>query len=267
MQNAAALRQPTDLMFSGKRVHVWTGGTGPALLLLHSAWGDAAMSWSPVWNDLSRSFTIIAPDLPGFGASDTPDRHMLSATVGVLKEVLSTLGAGNAVVVGNSFGAAVAIEFASTFPELTQHLILVNGGYVPVLPGLMKKLISIPFVEKRFRVIMRNIAYSDKALAKAFPDPSGLPAAFFHRIQQNADKHSRIVFNTFMNQVKPQVPPTVPSTIIWGTGDKLVTLKQAAMIRTWLGSAKLIPIDRAGHMPQVDRPKEFVEVMNAVARR
>jgi pimeloyl-ACP methyl ester carboxylesterase len=71
--------QPTDLTLSGMRVHVWTGGTGPVLLLLHSAWGDGSMSWAAVWNDLSQSFTVVAPDLPGFGLSEPLDEPTLLA--------------------------------------------------------------------------------------------------------------------------------------------------------------------------------------------
>jgi pimeloyl-ACP methyl ester carboxylesterase len=253
--------QPTDLMISGKRVHVWTGGTGPALLLLHSAWGDAEMSWGPVWNDLSQSFTVIAPDMPGFGASDPLDEATLAINTRVLKDLLDVRKSGRAVVVGNSFGAAVAIEFAASYPERTLHLVLVNGAYVPFLPGVMRRIISMPAVEKRFRRIMRNIAYSDKALAKAFPDPSRLPQGFFDRIHQNEEKHSRIVFDTFMKQTKPQTPPKVPATIIWGAGDRLTTMKQAGILQKWLGNADFVSINGAGHMPQIERPGEFVKAV------
>ena len=253
--------QPTDLMISGKRVHVWTGGTGPALLLLHSAWGDAEMSWGPVWNDLSQSFTVIAPDMPGFGASDPLDEATLAINTRVLKDLLDVRKSGRAVVVGNSFGAAVAIEFAASYPERTLHLVLVNGAYVPFLPGVMRRIISMPAVEKRFRRIMRNIAYSDKALAKAFPDPSRLPQGFFDRIHQNEEKHSRIVFDTFMKQTKPQTPPKVPATIIWGAGDRLTTMKQAGILQKWLGNADFVAINGAGHMPQIEQPGEFVEAV------
>jgi pimeloyl-ACP methyl ester carboxylesterase len=264
MPNDTMNPQPTDLMLSGKRVHVWTGGTGPALLLLHSAWGDGSMSWAPVWNDLSQSFFVIAPDMPGFGASDPLDKPSLAANARVLKELLDSQKADCAVVVGNSFGAAVAIEFASTFPERTRLLVLVNGGYVPALPGFMRKLISSPVLEKRFRAFIRNMTYSDKALAKAFPNPANLPPGFFDRIRQNAEKHSRIVFDTILNQTKPQVLPSVPIAIIWGTGDRLATMKQAGTLRKRLGNVKFITIEGAGHMPQVERPGEFVEAVKTV---
>jgi len=258
--------QPEDLILSGKRVHVWTGGSGPALLLLHSAWGDAEMSWAPVWNDLSRSFTIIAPDLPGFGVSDPLDEPMLAGNARVLKDLLDSRKADRTIVVGNSFGVAVAIEFASTFPERVKHLVAMNGGYLPVIPGFLKKIISLSGVEKRFRKFIRTMTYSDKAFLKAFPNPEKLPTDFFARIKQYEEKHARIVFDTVMRQSMPQKRPPVPATIIWGTGDRLTSMKQAEGLQKWLGKPDFIPVNGAGHMPQVERPAEFVEAMTKVGK-
>jgi pimeloyl-ACP methyl ester carboxylesterase len=257
---------PKDIMLSGKRVRVYTSGTGPALLLLHSAWGDAEMSWAPVWNGLRESFTVIAPDLPGFGASEPLEVPTLAANAAVMKELLDALKINGAMVAGNSFGAAVAIKFASSFPQHTLCVVLVNGGYLPLLPGFMRKLISLPIVEKRFRALMRKMSWSDKALAKAFPNPGKLPPQFFDRIRQNEEKQSRIVFDTFMRQTQSQMPPSVPAVMIWGTGDRLVTMRQAGIIRKWLGNPDFVPIDGAGHMPQVERPSEFVEAMKKIGQ-
>ncbi|KAF0216943.1 MAG: 2-hydroxy-6-oxo-6-phenylhexa-2 4-dienoate [Geobacteraceae bacterium] len=255
---------PKDLMLSGKRIHLWTNGTGPPLLLLHSAWGDAEMSWASVWNDLSANFTVIAPDLPGFGASEPLDEPTLAANAEVLKEVLDVQKIDRAIVVGNSFGAAVAIEFASSFPERTLRIVLVNGGYLPVLPAFIRKLISLPVVEKRFRAFIRNMNYSVKAFSKAFPNPAKLPPLFFDRIRRNEEKQAQVVFDTFMRQTKSQAPPSAPATMIWGTGDRLVTMTQAGIIRKWLGKPDFVPIEGAGHLPQVEQPAEFVEAMKKV---
>lgn len=256
--------QPIDIMFAGKRVHIRTGGRGRSLLLLHSAWGDADMSWAPVWNELSRFFTVIAPDLPGFGASDPLDEPSLSAHARVLKVMLDIQKANRGIVVGNSFGAAIAVEFASSFPERTRGLVLVNGTNLPLMPGFMRKLISFPAMERRFRSFMRKFTYSDRAFIKAFPDLSKLSPGFFERIRRNQEKQSRVVFDTFLNQTMPQIPPAVPTTVIWGTGDRLVTKKQAENLRKWLGNAKYVTIEGAGHMPQLERPGEFVEAIKRV---
>lgn len=253
--------EPKDIIISGKRIHVWTNGTGPALLLLHSAWGDAEMSWARVWSGLNAYFTVISPDLPGFGASEPLDEPSLASNARVLKELLDVLKIDRVVVVGNSFGVSIAIEFASVFPEYIRRIVLVNGGYLPLLPPFIRKLISLPVVEKRFRRFIRNMNYSDKAFGKGFPNADKLPPRFFERIRRNEERQARVVFDTFMRQTKPQVPPSVPAALVWGTGDRLVTMKHAKIISTWLGKPDFVPIEGAGHMPQVEQPEAFVEAM------
>lgn len=250
-----------NITLSGKRLRVWSGGFGSALLLLHSAWGDAEMSWAPVWNQLSETFTVIAPDLPGFGESDPLNQPSLAANANILKEVLDILNVERATIVGNSYGVSIAIEFASLFPGRTLRIVVVNGGYLPLLPGLVTKIISIPFVEKRFRALMRNFSYSDKAFTKAFPNPSRLPANFFDLIRQNEDKQAKVVGDTFLRQTRPQSRPLMPCTMIWGTGDSLISMKQAERIREWFGNPDFIAIDGAGHMPQIEHPGVFVEAI------
>ncbi len=219
-----------------------------------------------MWEGLSAHFTVVAPDLPGFGSSEPLDKPTLADNAAILGQLLDNQRIDRAIVVGNSFGVSVAIEFASCFPECIVHLVVINGGYLPLLPGFIRKLISLPPVEKRFRMFIRNMNYSDKAFAKAFPDPSRLPPLWFDRIRKNEEKQSKAVFDTFMRQTKPQIPPSVPATMIWGTGDRLVTLRQAGIIRRWLGHADFVPIEKAGHLPQVEQPEQFVEAMKRIGR-
>src|SRR5208283_6227764 len=95
-------------------------------------------SWISVWKDLSRSFTIIAPDLPGFGQSSSVPRPSFSVMAQMQKELLSLLNVDKVIVAGNSFGAAVASQFASAYPKAVSQLVLVNGGYVPDIPESVK---------------------------------------------------------------------------------------------------------------------------------
>ena len=260
--------QPKEFVISGKKVHVWMGGTGPALLMFHAAWGDAEMSWARVWTDLSKSFTVIAPDMPGFGSSEPSAVPSLSANVLVMKELLDNLEIEHTVVLGNSFGAANAIEFASTLPDRTLHLVAVNGTNLPVMPAFLKKLVSLSVMEERFRKFMRTMSFSEKAFAKAFPHLDLVPAGFLDRIRQYEEKHSRITYDAFMNQTLPQKKPPVPAAIIWGTGDQLVPRYQVTKFMKWFESSLFIGIEGAGHMPQIEKPEEFVNaVRRAVGRR
>jgi pimeloyl-ACP methyl ester carboxylesterase len=145
--------------------------------------------------------------------------------------------------------------------------VLVNGGFLPALPKFIKRMLNLPLLEKRFRAIMRSMTYSDKALARAFPNPEKLPQSFFERIRANEEQQSRIVFDTFRNQVNPQQTPAVPVAIVWGTGDRLASMKQAGLVRAWPSAPDYVSMAGAGHMPQVEAPGEFVKAVTDVARK
>jgi len=261
MPNETGDLQDTQLLISGQRIRVWTGGTGTALLLLHAAWGDALMSWAPVMNVLSRDFLVIAPDLPGFGRSGALRRSTLAAFASFLRELLDALKIGLAVVVGNSFGASVAIDFASSFPGRTRRLVLVNGGYMPAAPPLLKRVITLPVIEPMFRALMRHMAYSRRVLKGAFADPSPLSPSLLDRIEQSAERYSQVVFDAWLGQTKPQIPPAVPTILLWGAQDTLGTLQYARRVQRWIPGSELRLIEGAGHMPQVEKPEVFIAEM------
>ena len=256
--------EPQDLDLTGGRVHFWKGGNGPGLLLLHAAWGDAEMSWSRVWDPLSHTFTVIAPDLPGFGQSAGLARPSLSAMATTLKQLLDSLHMDRVMVVGNSFGAGVAIQLANEHPKATAQVVIVNGGYMPVIPEIIRKLISLPVLNAGFRSLIRKLTYSASALNRSFVDPSKLPPRFFENIQLHALAYSRISFDTIMNMAEPLARPAAPVLLLWGAQDGLATLKQAQAIQKTMPGAELIAIEGAGHMPQMERPDEFIAVIKNV---
>ena len=255
-----------NLILSGQKMHFWRGGAGFPLLLLHSAWGDAEMSWSSVWAELSDSFMVIAPDLPGFGQSSQITEPSLPAMAKRLKALLDALQVKSVAVAGNSFGAGVARQFAGDFPEITSRLMLVNGGHIPHMPTPFRKLMSVPSFNRRFRQLMRHFSFSSQALKKSFISPDKLPPSTFENIQRNASAYSRVVFDTFMNITGPLPVPVVPTVLIWGARDGLAPLKQAKALQKKIPGSLLITIEGAGHMPQLERPKEFVTAITAVGK-
>jgi len=259
--------QTYDITLSGQRMHYWKGGTGLGLLLLHAAWGDAEMSWSGVWGRLSRSCTVIAPDLPGFGQSSPIRNPSLRAMARRLKELFDALHMDRVVVVGNSFGAAVAIQFANDYPDVVSHLVLVNGGYMPVIRGPVRKFMALPIVNRGFRWLIRRLTFSPQTLKRSFVDPSILPAGFFDTIQGNALAYSNISFDTVMNGSAPLVKPSVPTLLLWGAQDGLAPLKQAQSLQRWLPDSTLITINGSGHMPQVERPEEFTVAIQGLIKK
>jgi pimeloyl-ACP methyl ester carboxylesterase len=257
--------QPQDITLSGHTIHFWKGGAGPGFVLLHAAWGDAEMSWSRVWDRLSRSCTVVAPDLPGFGRSSPLPKPSLPEMAKKIKELVDALQLDRVIVVGNSLSAAVAIQFAHDYPKAVSHLVLVNGGYLPLIPGPIRMLIALPIVNQAFRRFIRHLTFSPQTLRRSFADPSRLPAGFLETIQGNASAYSRISFDTIMSLKEPMAKPSVPTLLVWGAQDGLATLKQARELLKWLPEATLVTIEDAGHMPQVEQPQEFAHVIMELA--
>ena len=61
-----------DIETAGARIHLATGGSGPPLLLLHGH-PQTHLTWHKVAPRLAERFTVVAPDLRGYGDSEKPD--------------------------------------------------------------------------------------------------------------------------------------------------------------------------------------------------
>jgi haloacetate dehalogenase len=113
--------QERDIETSGARIRVRLGGSGPALLLLHGFPQTSAM-WRHVAPELARRFTVVCPDLRGYGASSKPPagedfvnyskREMARDQV----EVMEALGHGRFGLIGHDRGGRVAHRLAADWP-------------------------------------------------------------------------------------------------------------------------------------------------------
>ncbi len=122
------LRVPVE----GATLHVARSGTGAPLLLLHG-WPEAGFTWHPVMARLAGQFTLIAPDLRGFGDSDKPAGPFGPAEqVADVVALIDRLVPGPVGLVAHDVGASVAQALARSRPELVAGLFLFNFVY----PGI-----------------------------------------------------------------------------------------------------------------------------------
>lgn len=108
-------------------------GDGPAVMLVHAGIADRRM-WRPYLPWLAgEGWHAIAPDLPGFGEhAVSPDAP---APWDFLGEVLDELGVERAVVVGNSFGGAVALRLAVSAPARVRALAMISSPAPGMTPS------------------------------------------------------------------------------------------------------------------------------------
>jgi len=128
-QQASAQSQPLfpgfqtrKIATSGASIHVTTAGSGPPLLLLHG-FPQSHVSWHRIAPGLAQRFTVVAPDLRGFGDSSKPpdgENHVnYSKRAMALDQVetMRALGFDRFAVVGHDRGARVAWRLAVEHPE------------------------------------------------------------------------------------------------------------------------------------------------------
>ncbi len=125
------------VLINGKKAYYLTGGKGKALLFLHGWLLPSAAAYRKGLELLSRHFKVYAPRMvSGHAASIHDYENYISGFAGSLK-------LKNAVVIGHSFGAAVAAELAAENPKLVRKLVLIDALGIPVNNSLAWWLMTI----------------------------------------------------------------------------------------------------------------------------
>lgn len=113
-------------------IHYVIGGTGEPLVLVHG-FGQNWYMWNRLLPELSKHFTVIAPDLRGVGESDKPasgyDKKTMASDI---HELVKKLGYNNINLVGHDIGLMVAYAYAASFPTEVKKLALLDA----LLPGI-----------------------------------------------------------------------------------------------------------------------------------
>jgi pimeloyl-ACP methyl ester carboxylesterase len=123
---------PHDKDVDGVRIHYTSGGSGPVVVLLHG-FAETSRMWSPILPVLEKKFTVIVPDLPGFGDSSIPTGTIGMKTAAIqIHDLLRSLGVTKARVVGHDIGLMVAYAYAAQFPSEVEKLIVMDA----FLPGV-----------------------------------------------------------------------------------------------------------------------------------
>ena len=111
---------------------VAVGGSGPVVLLIHG-YAESSRMWKPLASVLAPRFTVIAPDLPGFGDSSIPKGAIDMKTAAErVHAAVKALGYGKVRVVGHDIGLMVAYAYAAMYPQEVEQLALMDA----FLPGV-----------------------------------------------------------------------------------------------------------------------------------
>jgi len=244
----------TSVTLHGCKIHVLRGGAGAPLVYLHGAGGGGL--WLPFMEDMSRKFTVLAPEHPGFGRSDTPD--WLDGIHDLAMFYLDFLAAeklDDVHLVGSSLGGWLAAEMAM-FDSSRLATLTVIGSAGLFVPGVKKNDIFLWSAEETARNLFHDQAMAETA-AKLAVDPAGEDARMKNRyITARLAWQPRFYDPLLMKWLKRVKLPTL---VLWGENDALMPKEYAAAFKKRLPQAQLEIIPECGHVPQLEKKDLFTE--------
>ncbi len=258
--------------------------TAPAIILLHGASGNLRDPLHIIGRRLNERYRVILMDRPGQGHSRKQYRSQSDPRIqaDMVADIMDRLGLRDAVVVGHSWGGAVAAAFGVQHPDRAAALVLISPATHPWPGGIdwHYKVGAMPFVGRIFAELLAfpvGLALVPCALRSIFrPGPVPdiyretmgaamvlRPASFVANCQDIVD------FFANVNAMQLRYPEiAAPVEIITGDTDSIVApaIHSYGLVRDIAG-ARLTVLPDVGHMPQWSRPDDVLGAIERAVER
>ena len=245
---------------SGVTIHYAHRGEGvrTPVVFLHG-YVDSWRSFSGVFEALSPSCRVIAPDQRGHGDSDKPECcYSVEDFAGDLLLLMDAMRLDKADLVGHSMGSFIAQLFAARFPDRVGRLVLISSA-----PSLAGKT-SLLEVKPRIDALKDPIPRSFAAKFQATSNP--VPTGFMEMIVSETMKVPAHVWRAaFSGLVQVDHGPilrkiTAPTLLLWGNQDEAFTRPDQEALLSEIADSRLKEFD-AGHSLHWEKPKETAEAL------
>jgi pimeloyl-ACP methyl ester carboxylesterase len=234
-------------------------GAGPALLLLHSTAADSRQ-WDPQRPALEQHWTVITPDLRGYGESPLPTAAYSNA-VDVLA-LLDDLAIDQAAVVGSSGGGSVALQVACSAPERVTSLVLLCAAADGVEPTAAVRT----FWEQEDALLEAgDIAAATELNVATWLGPDADEATREQlRVMQDPAFRVQLAAGDDVHEDELTVDLSrivAPTTVVAGGRDLDFFGLIARHLASELPNAQLVELSWAGHLPNLERPAEITDLI------
>lgn len=257
----------TTLSTSAGTVAYDSHGSGDPIVLLPSG-GHDQHDYDEIRKLLPDGFRSIGIDWPGHGRSPAGTAASTELRLAqIVEELLESLTPDGAVLVGNSVGGNVAARLAIRRPDLVKGLMIIDGGGFEGsrLPGrVFCALMSRPWFVRRIYPLFSH----------AYTHPR---TAADHRARASAIAITRTTpgvtavteiwrsFSLPEHDLRPQAGKiTVPTVLIWGRYDPVLSLRAAETARDLIPGSRLVVIE-SGHLPHTTSPAAVAAELASLA--
>ena len=276
----------------GRQVHVHVSGSGPDLVLIHGAGGNMRDFLFQLVDRLNDRYRVFVFDRPGFGYTDRTDPDYNTAfgrdaespaeQAALLQAAAAQLGADRPIVVGHSFGGAVAYAWAVYHPENISGVVSLAGVTLP-WPGDLGPYYTVPGSRFGGAVIPPLVSafVTPQRVAEGIEGtfrPNVMPVGYDDFIG-GALTVRRDSFRANARQVNGLRPHVVaqsehyanldlPVTMVHGDADTTVPLAiHSGPASQIIPGAELVVLEGVGHMPHHIDPDAAIAAIDRTAQR
>jgi pimeloyl-ACP methyl ester carboxylesterase len=261
------------LSLNGVSTAVLIGGEGSPIVLLHGPGGCAA-HWMRVISDLVSSHRVIAPDLPGHGASEPfAVEPQEDAVCGWLEDLIECTCNAAPILIGQTLGGAIAARFAAERSRRARALVLVGMLGLqefqprPEFAAALHAFLGMPTAETHDQLWSQCSSDLPALRAALGENWDALTAYNLDRAQAPGMLEALSKLMTHFGM--PAIPASVltrielPTTLIWGKEDR-ATPVHIAMDASARYGWNLRVIEAAGDEPALDQPQAFTSALREI---
>jgi len=239
-------------------------GSGPAVVLLHGYPFNRSM-WLDQAEVLKESHRVIIPDLRGHGDTEVTAEASIEQMAHDVASLLDTLEISRVSLGGLSMGGYVVLAFYRSFPLRVRSLILADTraqadtedmrknravqaekalqeGMEGIADSLLQKLLAPETVARRPEIVKRI----REMMVQTKPEGAAAALAAMAQRPDQTELLSRII---------------APTLIVVGREDSITPVGDSEMMHREIGGSRLEIIEGAGHVSNLERPKEFNEAL------
>lgn len=260
---------------NGFDLHYKEWGQGERTLVLLHGFGASVFCWQDISQSLAAIARVIAYDRPGFGLTQRPlswqgtNPYSMKGQVELLSSLLEQLGVEQAVLIGHSEGAAVALQFALEHPGRVEGLILAAPALSGGISRWRKFFSNLPQVRHLGPLLVRRIADRGREqVREAWYNHSTLTEQVMegYTLPLQAEDWDRGLWEYFRASSQFSLEDDLaklelPTMIISGEDDKIMPLALSVQATCAVPGAVIAIIPQCGHLPQQEYPDLFVRAV------
>ena len=245
---------------AGITVELRRDGKGAPLVVIHGEFG--VPGWLDGFARLAEHYDVIVPSLPGYGQSTRPDWimgvHDLAAWVTWFARDLDIRTPVK--VMGCSLGGWIAAEIAVVAPQFVEKLVLVGAMGIKPETG---------------EIFDYFLDFGMTGLRRAFYRPDEFPEFMRYwgkewtpeevdLVEQHREMTCRVAWKPYMHSLTLRhllQGVRTPTLLVWGGDDAITPVSTGEIYERAIPRARLVTVPNCGHMPEMEKPAEFAELV------